>query len=211
MVASGFPTHCLPTILPESHLSSLVWLRLFLSPPQGCVVCSWSRETSVILTEPRQMPHSNKQHPCKYSHSSDSFVTATLAQTLHPHLPALPPAGDSWLHLPASPCSHTAGTGPTVPVSAVKPSRLEQESLSLGDAKKGLSAELQVVSTCCAVSTSPPLWLGTGLEWLILSIMGKAHRTASPPLGYERVFLEEASHLALVIFRNKSLRKWCGH
>lgn len=179
-MASGFPTHCLPTILPESHLSSLVWLRLFLSPPQGCVVCSWSRETSVILTEPRQMPHSNKQHPCKYSHSSDSFVTATLAQTLHPHLPALPPAGDSWLHLPASPCSHTAGTGPTVPVSAVKPSRLEQESLSLGDAKKGLSAELQVVSTCCAVSTSPPLWLGTGLEWLIDLSPPSAHEGWNP-------------------------------
>lgn len=50
----------------ELHLSDLVWLRLFLSPPQGCVVCSWSRETSVILTEPWQMPHSNKQHPFKH-------------------------------------------------------------------------------------------------------------------------------------------------
>lgn len=190
MVDSGFLPGCFPVIPRELHLSSLVWRRLFLSPPQSCVVYSWSRETSVILTVPWQVPHANRQLPSKHTRSSSSrLVTGTLALTPHPRFlvlwPALPPVGTTFLHLPASPHSHAADTEPVVPVCAVMPSWLEQEDWRLGDAKEGLTAELQVVSTCWGVNTSLPLWVGIGLGWTQLE---KAART-SPPLGYEWDFL----------------------
>lgn len=40
MVDSELLRDCLLIIPGELHLSDLVWLRLFLSPPQGGVVCS---------------------------------------------------------------------------------------------------------------------------------------------------------------------------
>lgn len=99
------------------------------------------------------MPHSNKQHPLKHSHSSSSHVIATLAQTLPPRLLAFPPAGDAFLLLPR--CRYRT----RLPLCAVMPNRLEQEDLHPGDVKKALTAELRVVSTCWAVNTFLPFRL----------------------------------------------------
>ena len=82
----------------------------------------------------------------------------TLAQTLHPHLPAFPPTGDAFLLLPR--CRYRT----RVPLCAVMPNRLEQEDLHPGDVKKALTAELRVVSTCWAVNTFLPFRLEQVLD-----------------------------------------------
>ena len=184
-------------VLRESHVSSLIWLSLSVSPPQGYAVCSWSRETSVILTEPWQMPHSNKQHPLKHSDSHPGLDTA----------PSFTCPSSCWGGLPAAPTLQLQDQGTSVCCDA-------QQTWARGFAprrcEEGSHHRIVGVGTCRAVNTFLPFQVGTSLRWPILSIMGKAHRT-SPPLGYEWVFLEEAPHLAPVTFRSESLRKWCGH
>ena len=190
-------------ILRESHVSSLIWLSLSVSPPQGCDVCSWSRETSVILTEPWQMPHSNKQHPF-------NTHTAAAAMSLHPGsdtAPSFTCLSSYWGCLPAAPTLQVQDQGTSVCRDAQQtwargfaPRRCEEGSHCRNAGCKHLLGSEHISA----------FQVGTSLGWLILSIMGKTHRTP-PPLGYEWVFLEEAPHLAPVTFRSESLRKWCGH
>lgn len=179
----------------------------FLSPPQGCVVCSWSRETSVILTEPWQMPHSKNQH--RFEHRQQWWQHCHCQAGSHTAILA---ASSQGTNLPASSGSCNARTDPTTPSWAGMPSRLESNDANSWDAKESLPVGLQAVVPA-GWHAPPVLWAETGLEgwswaqWAIAGTVLPLHRWKRVTFGLTC----KVPRLTSAIFRSQDLGKYCEY